>query len=169
MKIIISEIPDEGIEVVLTDHLQSDAVRIVSPVEASLRIDKVETDLVASGDLSSAVELQCARCLKNFELKIASPFSVVYHPAGQIGRHEQHELKSDELDTVFYTGDIFDTDDLLKEQLILNLPMKPLCSPDCKGFCPVCGADLNISACDCRPGETETRFEILKKLKTEKE
>jgi uncharacterized protein len=94
---------------------------------------------------------------------------VVYHPADEISRHEQHELKSEELDTVFYTGDILETDDLLKDQLILNLPMKPLCSPDCKGLCPGCGADISTSACGCGESDVDPRFEILKKLKTEKE
>jgi uncharacterized protein len=169
MKIVISDIPEEGTEVDLTGDIQSDAVRVLSPVKASLRIDKVEPELIVRGVLSGQVELECARCLKNFELKIASQVNVVYHPADEIGKHEQHELKSDELDTVFYTGDILETDDLLKDQLILNLPMKPLCSSECKGFCPVCGADKNISACNCEASEPDTRFEILKKLKTEKE
>jgi uncharacterized protein len=169
MKIIISEIPDEGLDLELKGNLESDAVRIVSPVEATLRLDKVEQDLVAYGSLSGIVELQCARCLKNFDYRIASKFSVMYHPAEKKGRHEQHELKSDELDTVFYTGDVLETNDLLKDQLILNLPMKPLCSPDCKGFCPDCGADRNLTACDCGSGERDTRFEALKRLKIEKE
>jgi uncharacterized protein len=169
MKIIISEIPDEGIELELTGKLQSDAVKIISPVEATLRLDRIDKDLVAGGSLSGIVELQCARCLGNFEHKITSTFSVMYHPAEKSGRHEQHELKSDELDTVFYTGDTLETDDLLKDQLILNLPMKPLCSPDCKGFCPACGADRNVTACDCDSEERDTRFEALKRLRIEKE
>jgi len=169
MKIIISEIPDEGLDLQLTGNLESDVVRIVSPVEATLRLDKVDTDLVAGGTLNGVVELQCARCLGNFEFRIASNFNVMYHPAEKSGRHEQHELKSDELDTVFYTGDVLETDDLLKDQLILNLPMKPLCSPDCRGFCPVCGADRNVTACNCDSGERDTRFEALKRLKIEKE
>jgi uncharacterized protein len=87
----------------------------------------------------------------------------------EIVKSEQRELKSAELDTVFYSDDLIETDDLLREQLILNLPMKPLCSPDCKGFCPRCGADLNISGCGCETKETDSRFEVLKQLKKEKE
>jgi uncharacterized protein len=169
MKIIISEIPDEGLDLELTGNLESDEVKITAPVEATLRLDKVDCDLVARGTLSGAVELQCARCLGNFEHKITSNFNVMYHPAEKTGRHEQHELKSDELDTVFYTGDVLETDDLLKDQLLLNLPMKPLCSPDCRGFCPVCGADRNVVDCSCDSGERDSRFEALKRLRIEKE
>jgi uncharacterized protein len=169
MKIIISEIPEEGIDLELTGRIESDEIKIVSPVEATIRLDKVETDLIAGGALTGVVELECARCLSRFDYRIASNFSIVYHPVEKPGRHEQHELKSDELDTVFYTGDVLETDDLLKDQLILNLPMKPLCSPECKGFCPVCGADRNVTTCDCGSGERDNRFEALKRLRTEKE
>lgn len=169
MKIIISEIPEEGLEFDLKDNIQSDVVNIISPITASFRLDKVGEEVIAKGVLSGDVELQCSRCLKNFPLRISSQVNVIYEPAKDISRGEQHELKSEELDTVFYTGDMFDTDDLLREQLILNLPMKPLCAPDCKGICPQCGIDLNVSGCDCKAKEIDTRFEVLKKLKKEKE
>ncbi len=169
MKIIISEIAEEGLELNLSDDIVSDAVKISSPVKSVLRIDKVGEDVLARGVLSGDVELQCSRCLKNFPLHISSQVNVVYHPVKEISKAEQHQLKGDELDTVFYSGDMLDTDDLLREQLLLNLPMKPLCSADCKGFCPMCGADLSISGCDCRTKQTDSRFEVLKKLKKEKE
>lgn len=169
MKIIVSEIPEEGIELDLKDDIQSDVVRIVSPVKSLLRLDKIEDEVIIKGTLSADVELECSRCLSHFPTRISSQVNVVYHPVREIVKSEQRELKSAELDTVFYTDDLIDTDDLLGEQLILNLPMKPLCSPDCKGFCPKCGADLNISGCGCETKETDSRFEVLKKLKKEKE
>ncbi len=169
MKIIISEIPEEGLELELKDDIQSDVVRIVSPVKSTLRLDKVGEEVIVKGVLSADVELECSRCLKHYPLRLSSQISVVYEPARDAGRGEQHELKSDELDTVFYKGDLLDTEDLLREQLILNLPMKPLCTPGCKGFCPQCGADLSISGCSCETKEPDPRFEILKKLKKEKE
>ncbi len=169
MKIIISEIPEEGLELNLSDDIRSDVVTISSPVKSVLRIDKVGEDILARGVLNGDVELECSRCLKNFPLHISSQVNVVFHPVKDIAKSEQHQLKGDELDTVFYAGDILDTDDLLREQLILNIPMKPLCSPDCKGICPMCGADLSVSGCNCKTKETDSRFEVLKKLKKERE
>ena len=169
MKIIVSEIPDEGLELELKDNIQSDTVKILSPVTAVLRLDKVGSNVLAKGALSGDTELQCARCLKHFTTRISSQVNVVYHPANDIAKSEQHQLKADELDTVFYSNDLIETDDLLREQLILNLPMKPLCSQDCKGFCPSCGSDLNVSGCNCVTKEIDSRFEVLKKLKKEKE
>ena len=169
MKIVITEIPEEGLELDLKSDIQSDAVKIVSPVKAVLRLDKVLPEIMAKGVLNGDVEHECSRCLKNFTERIASQFNVVYRPTTEIARAEQHQLKSDELDTVFYTGDTIEIDDLLREQLILNLPMKPLCSPDCRGFCPQCGADMSLSACGCKTSKIDSRFEVLKKLKKEKE
>jgi uncharacterized protein len=169
MKIVISDIPDEGTELDLTGDLQLDEIRMLSPVKATLRIDKLGPELIARGVLSARVEIECARCLNQFPFQVSSQLNLVFRPASEISKHEQYELKSEELDTVFYTGDILETDDLLKEQLILNLPMKALCSPDCKGFCPGCGTDLNVSGCSCRTVGNDPRFEILKKLKSEKE
>jgi len=165
MKIIISEIPEEGLELNLKDVIQSDVVRIVTPVTSLLRLDKVGEDVLARGVLNGDVELECSRCLKNFPMRISSQMNIVYHPARDIAKSEQYQLKGDELDTEFYAGNTLETDDLLREQLILNLPMKPLCSPECKGFCPQCGTDLSISGCDCKIKETDSRFEVLKKLK----
>ena len=169
MKIIVSEIPEEGLELELKDDIQSDAVKIVSAVTAVLRLDKVGENVLAKGALRADAELQCARCLKLFPLRISSQVNVVYHPAKDIAKAEQHQLKGDELDTVFYSNDLIETDDLLREQLILNLPMKPLCSQDCRGFCPKCGSDLNVSGCSCESKDMDPRFEVLKKLKKEKE
>jgi uncharacterized protein len=169
MKIIISEIPEEGLELDLKDGIQSDIVKIVSPVKSNLRVDKIGEQVVVRGALNADVELECSRCLKHFPMRLSSQINIVYEPEKETGRGEQHELKSDELDTVFYKGDVLDTDDLLRDQLILNLPMKPLCTPGCKGFCPQCGADLSVSGCGCKIKEPDPRFEILKKLKKEKE
>ena len=169
MKIIVSEIPEEGIELDLKDDIKSDVVSIVSPVKSVMRLVKIEDEVMVKGALTADVELQCSSCLNHFPTRISSQVDVVYNPVREIVKSEQRELKSAELDTVFYSDDMIETDDLLREQLILNLPMKPLCSPDCKGFCARCGADLNISGCGCETKETDSRFEVLKQLKKDKE
>ncbi|HMK56062.1 MAG TPA: DUF177 domain-containing protein [Dissulfurispiraceae bacterium] len=169
MKIIVSEIPEEGLELNLKDDVKTDAVSLTSPVTAVLRLDKVGENVIAKGALSGDADLQCARCLTHFPMRLSSQVNVVYHPAKDIAKSEQHELKGDELDTVFYRDDVIDTDDLLREQLLLSLPMKPLCSPDCRGFCPKCGSELNVEGCRCEKDEVDPRFDVLKRLKQGKE
>jgi uncharacterized protein len=89
--------------------------------------------------------------------------NVVYHPAEEIGS-EKHELHGDEMDMGFYQGEDLDLEELLREQVMLNAQMKPLCSETCKGLCPKCGRDLNTGSCSCVQKETDPRLEVLKKL-----
>jgi uncharacterized protein len=162
MKIIISEIPLEGLELDFESSVESDA--ILTPVRARLRIEKHETEVFVKGDLTAEAKLQCGRCLKDFQKSLSIPVEAVYHPVDELKGEDTHEIKSEELDMDFYSGDELDLEVLLKEQIELNLPMKPLCSESCKGLCPECGTDLNTGRCSCNLEKTDPRFAALKKL-----
>jgi uncharacterized protein len=169
MKIIISDIPDDGMEIELSETVQSDAVKTTTQVKASLRIERSSGEALVRGRVSGGVELQCSRCLNYFTATLNAPVDVVYDPADVIVTDENHEIKGDELDMGFYTDDTLDLDDLLVEQLLLNLPMKPLCSPDCKGICQRCGADINVTQCNCLETEPDPRLKVLEQLLKRKE
>jgi uncharacterized protein len=68
-------------------------------------------------------------------------------PARALSAEAEHELAGGELDTEFYEGDEIEPLEIVKEQLLISIPMVPLHSPDCKGLCSVCGADLNKTEC----------------------
>jgi uncharacterized protein len=162
MKIIISDIPLEGLELDSESSVESDA--LLTPVRARLRIEKHETEVLVKGDLTAHAKLQCGRCLKDFRKPLSVPVEAVYHPVDELKEEDKHEIKSEELDMDFYSGDELDLEVLIKEQIELNLPMKPLCSENCKGLCPGCGTDLNTGRCSCNPEKTDPRFAALKKL-----
>lgn len=162
MKVIIADIPKEGLEFDLKDIMVSDTV--LSPADAHLRVDKIGAEIMVTGELSSELHLQCSRCLKDFSWKLVVPVEVVYHPAEELGRDDMYEIKDDELDTDFYSGEELDLFTVLKEQIELNLPMKPLCNNACKGLCPRCGTDLNTGGCNCPAGATDPRFAALQQL-----
>jgi len=163
MKIQIPDIPEEGLEVDLAEDLGIEGISQVSPARAKLSITKVAVEVMVSGNISVELENTCSRCLKNFRQIKDLPVSVVYHPAEEEGA-ERHELHDDELDMGFYRGDELDMQDLLREQVLLNMQMKPLCDEGCKGICPKCGKDLNTGPCTCDGRETDPRLEVLKKL-----
>lgn len=163
MKVLISEIPEEGLDLELQEMIKSDAS--LSPVRAQLRIKKVGTEVAVSGKILADVELQCSRCLKDFRSMLTIPVDVLYRPIENLRGEDKHELKVDELDMSFYSGDELDLLDLIKEQIMLNLSMKPLCSDLCKGICLRCGADLNVGKCGCSAKEIDTRLEALKRIK----
>ncbi|RME68679.1 MAG: DUF177 domain-containing protein, partial [Nitrospirae bacterium] len=77
---------------------------------------------------------------------------------------EAHEIHQDEAELGFYKNDELDITSIVQEQILLNLPMKPLCMPECKGLCPRCGMNLNTGTCDCPRTEIDPRWSALKKL-----
>jgi uncharacterized protein len=169
MKILVSDITDEGLDLEFEEVLSSGLLSLISPVRVALRVEKFGAELLAKGEVNTRVELQCGRCLKSFPQDMELAINVVYHPAEELKDEERHEIRDDELDTGFYQEDELDVDDLVMEQILLNVPMKPLCSEACRGICAKCGADLNLKACGCEPGGPDPRLEILKKLLDGKE
>lgn len=169
MKVIISEIPADGVEFELTEKISSESINVLSPVHAFVRIDKKESEVIVKGVINCNVEQECSRCLNPLSMDIKSQINVVYHSDKDIIKEGHYELKSDELDTGFYKNDILDIDELLIEQLLLNIPMKPLCSPNCKGLCPKCGIDLNLTQCNCEISEINPQLALLKQLLKRKE
>ncbi|MCI0468813.1 MAG: DUF177 domain-containing protein [Nitrospirae bacterium] len=169
MKIIVSEIPDEGIYINIAETIHPESVKLLSPIKGFVKITKIESEVFVNGEANNVVEQQCSRCLKDFPLPIELQINAVYHPAEVSKKGELHRLKSDELDTGFYENDEIDINSMLEEQLLLGIPMKPLCSADCKGLCPQCGADLNERRCNCDKEELDARFAVLKKLLKGKE
>jgi uncharacterized protein len=162
MKILISDIPKEGLDVDIQETIQSGTFS--APVKARLRIEKVDAEIVVKGDMTAEITLQCSRCLNEFSRTTSVPVDVVYHPVEELKGKDYREITSEELDSDFYSGEELDLLELLKEQVVLNIPMKPLCTDACKGICPECGADLNIETCSCSIRNIDPRFEGLRKL-----
>lgn len=169
MKIIISEIPEEGIDLELDESIALESVKTLSPLHAVLKIRTIGSEVLVNGSMEGDIELTCSRCLNAYAMKASSPINVVYEPSAMLDKEEHHKLKSDELDIGFYKNDTLDTDEVLVEQLLLSIPMKPLCSSECKGICPKCGADLNVSGCNCSTSEVDSRLKVLEQLLKKKE
>ncbi len=162
MKLLIPDIPEEGFDIELKETVEADAV--LSPIRAQLRIEKVGNEVVVRGELIADVKLQCSRCLKDFWSELSIPVDVIYHPVEELKGEDKHEIKVEELDMDFYSGEEMDLLALVREQIVLNFPMKPLCTDLCKGICLKCGKDLNKGDCGCNVKEIDPRLEALKKL-----
>jgi uncharacterized protein len=160
MKILIPDIPKEGLDVAIQETIEAEGT--LYSIQGGLRVEKAGDEIMVRGDLQAGVDLQCSRCLKQFNAVLTIPVDVVYHPLEELVVTEQHEITSNELDLDFYAGDELDIERLLKEQVALSIPMKPLCSDSCKGFCPNCGTDLNVSTCSCSQKNIDPRFQELK-------
>jgi uncharacterized protein len=122
--------------------------RVKDPVRVSLEIAKDEDRYRVQGRATTALEVECSRCLEPFPAPIDASFDLRYLPQGD-ARGDDVEIADEDLSTAFYHADRLDLGQLLEEQFYLALPMKPLCREDCAGLCSECGANLNVRACGC--------------------
>lgn len=105
--------------------------------------------LKVTGKISTTIKAQCSRCLQNFDYKIDIDFN------------ESFSKNHDE-ETYYYDGNTIDLSNMVIDNIILSIPIKFLCSESCKGLCPICGENLNLSKCNCEKGEIDPRFAVLK-------
>jgi uncharacterized protein len=135
---------------------------IVDPVKLGFDIYKDKDQYRLSGSVQTTLELPCSRCVEPFRLPVDSQFELRYQPQSQNTGDGEREVRDDELSSAFYENDQIDLELLMREQLELALPMKPLCTAECLGLCPSCGINLNRETCDCKREWEDPRFAALK-------
>jgi uncharacterized protein len=138
--------------------------RIVAPVDLGFDLYKDRARIRLAGSLRTSLELDCSRCLERFTVPVDAAFELRYQPATAIPAETDREVGEDDLDTAFYRDGVVDLRELVREQLYLQLPMKPLCREACAGLCPVCGTNLNTHSCDCSHEWEDPRLAPLKAL-----
>lgn len=143
----------------------------VSPVRAELSIIMIRDLIEVRGRVATEVKVKCGRCLEEFSLPVSSEFELTCsdkkdEQAFQEG--EEVELRQEDMDMVYYTGDHIDFREQVQEQVILALPSYAQCRDDCKGLCQQCGANLNQGPCGCSLETGHPAFAVLKNLKTQK-
>ncbi len=131
-----------------------------------LQARRVGSDVLLQSDFGLALTADCSACLKDFPLQVMVGFSVTLRPAPakRSAVSEDLELGADDLSEFFFDGDFIDLGEILREQILLALPMYPRCSEDCRGLCPVCGADLNQGECGCERDDVDPRLIVLKSI-----
>jgi uncharacterized protein len=154
--------------------VQDEEYRVVAPVHLVLDVRKDRDAYRVTGIVATRLRLECGRCLEPFEIPVESAFELRYVPAaasanpgqGHPGREDdvEREVAEDDLTTAFYQNETLDLAELMHEQFVLALPMKPLCSETCKGLCPQCGTNLNKGTCDCKPVWKDPRLAALQGL-----
>jgi len=142
---------------------------VVAPVRLVMDVRKDRDAYRVTGRVQTRLLLECGRCLEPFEIPVDSAFELRYVPEITNAGSEEAEVAEDDLTTAFYRNETLDLGELMHEQFVLALPMKPLCSDACKGLCPACGTNLNKGACDCKPAWKDPRLALLEGLVNRKE
>ena len=143
-----------------------DDYRVALPVELSMDVEKTRgAAFRVTGRLKTTLELECGRCLEPFPLPVDAEFELQYVPQeADAATEAEREITQDDLTTAFYKDGTLDVLDLMREQFLLALPMKPLCAQACGGLCPECGANLNRTECGHKPVWEDPRLTPLKGL-----
>lgn len=173
MKIVINNIPEEGLS--FKFHKDSDWFRNLLPqkersdfalqdVDVGYMIKRIRENVFIDGTLETVVTSSCCRCLDTTQLPVKGMFRYTFVPAKDKDAEEE-ELTQEDLEYGYYEDDVIDLDTIIFEQIMLQIPMKVLCTDTCKGLCSHCGNNLNRARCDCHTDVMNEKLAVLKNVK----
>lgn len=138
-------------------RLMGDVIGFPEPVRVFGRIENEGGFLRLTAKTTGKLKTGCGRCGKDLVRDFDFGIKEI------LLQEERAEEFKDE-DAVVFAGTSLLLDDIAENNILLNLPIRYLCSEDCKGLCPKCGKDLNSGSCDCRHDEGDPRLSVLLKL-----
>ena len=134
-------------------------IEFISPIKYNGSIYKVDSDKILHVDITYAYKEPCGRCLEPLRREEETVLSEKL-------LHQSDVDSNNENDNIIYNYDEkLDLTEEILNTIVLSLPMKPLCSEDCKGICSQCGINLNKKKCDCVVDNIDPRFAVLKDLR----
>lgn len=119
------------------------------------------------GKLAVQMAASCDRCLEPAAIAVAREFDLVYVPVEEAQTAGEKEVDEAGVEVAYYEGTGLELNDVLREVVLLDLPMQVVCRDDCKGICPSCGGNRNQSDCNCHAEAADDRWNQLKKFRVE--
>jgi uncharacterized metal-binding protein YceD (DUF177 family) len=172
----ILRIPPEGLD--LDEALDPAALHLEGDPDVVLRpggrlachVELVDGSTVhVRGRLEGSTEVECSRCLDRYPIALSQQLDLFFLPQAKgepEAQEEDVELSDRDVVVGYYAGDQLDLGEVVREQVLLAVPLKPLCREDCLGLCPRCGKNRNAGSCGCPPDEEpgDSRLDPLRKL-----
>jgi len=181
MRIRIEDIKDEGLNLEFAEEpaafpelpaiAAAGDFEFTAPLKTWLRAIQVRDMIEVEGGTETTLRLSCGRCLEEYEEVLCAPFALTYTkelPEVAEDSGEEVEISAEEMGLILFEGEEIDLRDAVQEQIIMALPLQPLCRPECKGLCPQCGANLNEGECGCGAPDFSIKFAALKDFKLDK-
>ena len=128
---------------------------------------EIVADIRLRGRFSGTFQVPCARCVEPVEMPLEAEFDLIFRPAGVDTEAPERSITAPETEIGYYQGDSLALEDVLREQVLLSLPVRTLCKPECKGLCPRCGANRNLQPCSCDVGPSDPRWTALAGLRSQ--
>ena len=173
LKINLTILPEEGLRLAFSEDaawfnecFSIDELPEFSLVRADIKclVTRSGDTIYIRGELVAQITQECSRCLELATIPIGGDFTYTLVPAKE-ETEENLELTVQELEICYYRGDFIDLAPIICEQIVLQVPMKILCTEDCKGLCPRCGNNLNTGSCNCHSDVVDDRLAVLKNIK----
>lgn len=136
---------------------ETEIIGLAEPVELDLQLTSTPSAIVVRGEARAVLLPACGRCLESFARPVRAEIEETYYPAGQEDAQPEPEWQPFSGDSIDITADVV-------KSLLVALPMRLVCSEDCRGLCPVCGTNLNKQQCRCAVEDIDPRLVALKKL-----
>lgn len=177
MKISVSKIPEGGLNLRFEKNWKwfqdlfcetETPDFVLDRIAVSCSVRRMKETVFVEGTADTTVEAPCSRCLAMTTLPVHASFKYTFSPPPDRPQ-EEWELNAEDLDFAYYEEDTIDLDMLIFEQILLQIPIKPLCTDACKGLCPHCGTNRNVSHCQCQAPSLDERFAALKQFKPQPE
>ncbi len=145
-------------------HIQDEDLQFAGPIRTRIEFVKIGESISASGRTNADLRLECVRCLEPVSFSLSSDFKFVFQ------KNRPESMRDDEDETMIWldeSGDKVDLGEEIKDYILLEMPLNPLCKTSCEGLCPICGENLNQTQCNCSSSETDPRWEALRAFKDE--
>jgi uncharacterized protein len=138
------------------------------PVEVHGELTKTGQGILFRGRIRGKLRLQCSRCLESFHKTLDEPVGLEWRlistPLKSSDQEKEAGLKIEDLETGLIQDGFLDLSENILEEVILSIPIQPLCRESCLGLCPVCGENRNSNPCNCKSKEKNGPFSVLKNL-----
>ena len=137
------------------DGIRTELARLTgAPISARLRLESVVEGVLVTGPAEAPATLRCARCLVDFDSEVQVGLCELFAVPGHV-----------EEDSYRVDGTDVDLEPMLRDALVLGLPLNPLCRPECRGLCAGCGRNLNEGECDCTHDDADPRWAQLDEVR----
>lgn len=143
-------------------RLDDDTVAVID--DGHVRLDRVNTGILARGQVTATVNLLCARCLEPVDIATHIDYAEQFAPSIDMATGKPLPPPEDELTFVISQNHMLDLNEALRQNLLAALPIQALCTADCAGLCPKCGINRNNGSCDCIVADANHPFAALAEL-----
>lgn len=141
-------------------EINGQKISFVGPLNAFGEVVNVNGFFEVTGQTSATISTECTSCLEPFEIKLEGSLKEVYARADEI-----LESSTSDSEMIGFEGDVIDIEPEVIKSLLIELPMRLVCSQECKGLCHRCGTNLNVKQCNCQLEDIDSRLAVLTKLK----